>query len=312
MELSGIDEAIRLAQERWPKTEWRVKTADEACSPCPWCGGEDRFVLWQHGYYMCRPAPDHCGREGWLDEDKQQHWTPQERRLRRIEAEQARARRERDHLQRQIEALKRMAECSDHVRYHRALDEEGFEWCAAQGLQMHVVMDYQIGLCERCPTDREGRPSYTFPIWRKDGPLWSIRHRLIGVLNGDKYRPHVAGLGLQLVNARMLPDWSERVIVVEGCKKARVIQGHDLPVVGILGKAGFEDRWLNWFHPAATIYLALDPDAQDSADKLAHRIAGHGKHVHIAQFPAKPDDLFADGCTVDEWESYLRLARKVA
>jgi hypothetical protein len=311
MDLSGIDEAVRLAAVRWPSIELRVKTNYCANSPCPYCGGDDRFVLFDNGYWFCNPGEGHCGRSGWLDDDKQHVWTPEEVRLRRIEAEQARARRERQYLTRQVEALKRMASCTDHQRYHRALDEEGFEWCAEQGLQMHVVMDYQIGRCDRCPTDREGRPSYTFPIWRKDGPLWSIRHRLVGATNGDKYRPHVSGLGLQLVNARMLPDWSERVIVVEGAKKARVIQGHDFPVVGILGKTGFEDRWLSWFHPSADVYIALDPDAQEEADKLAHRISKQGKQVFVAQFPAKPDDLFVDGCGDDEWEGYLNLARRV-
>jgi hypothetical protein len=310
MDLSGIEEAVRLAQERWANLEPRIKGKHEAACACPFCGGDDRWVLFDNGFWFCRPGPGHCAKQGWIDDDKQQHWTPAERRLRKIEAEQARARRERQELKRQVAALKRMAECNDHQRYHQALDEAGFEWCARQGLQMHVVMDYQIGQCDRCPTDIEGRPSYTFPVWRKDGPLWTIRHRLKGVTS-DKYRPHVSGLGVQLVNARMLPDWPERVIVVEGAKKARVIQGHGFPVVGILGKTAFEDRWLSWFHQSATIYLALDPDAQESADKLGHRIAQHGKPVRVAQFPAKPDDLFVDGCTDSEWESYIQLARRV-
>lgn len=311
MELSGIDEAVRLAQERWPRIELEIKTGYCANSPCPYCGGDDRFVVFDNGYWFCNPGAGHCGRKGWIDDDKQHIWTPEERRLRRIEAEQARARREREYLARQVESLKRMATCTDHQRYHHALDAEGFEWCAAQGLQMHVVMDYQIGRCDRCPTDREGRPSYTFPIWRKDGPLWSIRHRLIGA-HSDKYRPHVSGLGLQLVNARMLPDWTEWVAIVEGVKKVRVIQGYELPVAGILGKGGFEDRWLSWFHPAAELVLALDPDAQEEAEKLGRRLVQHGKKVRIAQFPTKPDDMFIDGCTVDEWMGFVHLARKVA
>jgi len=204
-----------------------------------------------------------------------------------------------------------MAECTDHQAYHRALGEAGFEWCAQQGLQMHTVIDYQIGQCDHCPTDREHRPSYTFPVWRKDGPLWTIRHRLKNAPNGDKYRPHLPGLGIQLVNARSLPDWSDKVIVVEGAKKTRVIQQYDLPVVGILGKGAFEDRWISWFHPSASIYLGLDPDATDAADRLGHHIAQHGKPTYVVQFPEKPDDMFVDGATVDEWMAYVHLARRV-
>jgi hypothetical protein len=313
MENASIEHAIRLAQERWPTIEWRVKTNDEACSPCPWCGGEDRFVLWISGYYMCRAAPGHCGREGWLDEDQQHTWTPDELRLRRIESEQVRLRRQVQAQETRIEALERMARCRDHERYHENLvrNEEAFEWFIQQGFQAWAIFDYKLGLCPRCPTDREGRTSYTLPIWRKDGPLWSIRHRLQGATNGDKYRPHRKNLGRQLVNARLLSDWADRVICVEGAKKARVLQQYDLPVVGILGKTGFEMRWLSWFHPAASIYLALDPDASDAADRLGHDMAKAGKEVYVANLLEKPDDMLINGGTVDELESYISFGRRV-
>ena len=312
MELASIEHAIGLAQERWPSTQWSTKTGDEACSPCPWCGGDDRFVLWISGYYMCRAGDGHCGREGWLDENEQHTWTPDEIRLRRIEAEQVRQRRRIEAQETRIQALERMAHCHDHERYHDTAvgSEEAMEWFISQGLQPWAVFDYKLGYCPRCPTDREGRASYTFPIWRKDGPLWSIRHRLQGATNGDKYRPHRRNLGRQLVNARFLADWGERVIVVEGAKKARVLQQYDLPVVGILGKAGFEMRWLSWFHPSAPLYLALDPDAMDAADRLGHEMAQAGKVVYVARLPEKPDDMLIGG-RVEDLESYLMFSRRV-
>jgi len=292
--------------------DWSIKTADEACSPCPWCGGEDRFVIWSHGRYLCRPAPGHCGREGWLDEEQQHTWSKEEIRLRRIEAEQVRARRERVELAQRLTALEQMARCTDHVDYHeRAVKDERFwEWATAQGLMAHTIYDYQIGMCPRCPTDLEHRPSYTFPIWRKDGPLWSIRHRLVDAENGDKYRPHRAGLGRQLVNARYLADWTERVVVVEGAKKARVVGQYDIPTVGVLGKMGFETRWLAWFPRSAAIYLALDPDASDTAERLGHDMVQAGrKEVYVASLPDKPDDMILKG-NVEDLENFLRYARR--
>ena len=310
MNLSGIEEAVRLAQERWPHIEPKIKTRHEAACACPVCGGDDRWVLFENGFHFCRPGPGHCAKQGWIDDDQKQQWSPAEIRMRRIEAEQARARRERHELKRQMSALKRMAECTDHQTYHSQLDEAGFEWCATQGLQMSTVFEYKIGQCNSCPTDKMHRPSYTFPVWRRDGPLWTIRHRIKDA-HSDKYRPHLPGLGTQLVNARKLPDWSDKVIIIEGCKKTRVVGQYDIPVVGILGKGAFEDRWLSWFHPSASIYLALDPDAQESAERLGHQIARHGKPTYIAHFPAKPDDMFVDGATPDEWMNYIHLARRV-
>jgi len=313
MELSGIEEACRLAQARWSNLQLTIKTSYCANSPCPWCGGTDRWVLFDNGYWFCNPGDGHCGRKGWLDDDQQKTWTAEERRLRRIEAEQVRARRERSQQSQRITALERMARCTDHEDYHldACHDEEFWKWTEAQGLLPETVLKYKVGLCPRCPTDREHRPSYTFPIWRKDGPLWSIRHRLIGAENGDKYRPHRAGLGTQLANARMLPQFDEWVGIIEGTKKVRVIGQHDIPVVGILGKTQFETRWLKWFHPNAHIVIGLDPDAKDAAWKLGREIAETGKEVSVAAFPVKPDDMFVYGCTREDWMAYIHLARKI-
>lgn len=301
-----IEAAIALAERKWPGLELHRKNAHEASSSCPLCGQatRDGFLIFDDLGFWCRK----CGQSGRLNRDTNHRLTSEElieirlRRLERLDAEK----------ETRLQALERMAHCHDHEQYHDAAinSTTAMEWFISQGIQPWAVFDYKLGTCPRCPTDREGRPSYTFPIWRKDGPLWSIRHRLQGA-DSDKYRPHRRNLGRQLVNAQLLGDWSDRVIVVEGVKKARVIQQYDLPVVGILGKTGFEDRWLSWFHPSASICIALDPDAQECADKLAHRIAQHGKPVSIARFPMKPDDLFIAGATVDEWESYIHLARRI-
>ena len=309
---NSIEEAVTLAEQRWPGLELKIKSSNVANAPCPSCGGDDRWILFDNGYFFCNPGPGHCARSGWLDDDKQPTWTPEELRLRRIEAEIKHQARRQTELEQRVTALEQMARCTDHEDYHldACHDGEFWKWTEAQGLLPETVLTYKVGKCAMCPTAPH-RSSYTFPIWRKDGPLWSIRHRLIGAVNGDKYRPHRKGLGTQLVNARMLPDWDDWVCIVEGTKKARVIGQHDIPVVGILGKSQFEARWLNWFHPAARIVIALDPDAQDSSWKLGREISKTGKRVSIATFPIKPDDMFVYGCTQDEWTAHINLARKV-
>ena len=78
-----------------------------------------------------------------------------------------------------------------------------------------------------------------------------------------------------------------------------------------MGKSGgFKREWLDWF-PDGPVYIALDPDAQESAEKLGAGIARTGRVVNVAQFPLKPDDLFVAGGTPADFEHYLRLARRV-
>ena len=183
MELQSIEAAIALAEQRWPGLEFHRKDSHEASAPCPFCqqATTDGFLIFEDGGYWCRK----CSRTGWLDEGQRNkpltHQELTEIRLRRME------RKQQEHDER-LSALERIARCTDHERYHANLagNEAAFEWFIAQGFETWAIFDYKLGACPRCPTDREGRPSYTFPIWRKDGPLWSIRHRLRDATNGSR------------------------------------------------------------------------------------------------------------------------------
>jgi hypothetical protein len=306
VELSGIEQAIEIAQGRWPHLELHIKTNDEACAPCPWCGGRDRWVLFDNGFYFCRPGPNHCGKSGWLDEDKPRKLTDAEIadiRMRRMEQKQ----REQD---RRLRALERMAHCTDHLTYHENLDEQSYTWWMDQGMLPETILDYKLGHCSHCPTDREHRPSYTLPVWDYSGEvLWNIRHRLDGQ-DQDKYRPHIAGLGTQLANSHVLKD-ADYGLITEGSKKALCISQYGFPAVGVMGKRGkFKIEWLKWF-PQGPIYIALDPDAQENADRMGHGLAKIGKMVYVASFPCKPDDWFINGGTDREFQSYLTWARRI-
>jgi len=192
MELTGIEEAVRIAEQRWPGYEFRI-SGDEAHGPCPICGkaDEDGFVIFSDGGTWCR-AGDHTG---WLDDDQKQTWTAEEMRLRRIEAEQARARRERSELRRRLTALEQLNQGHDHIDYHNLLDTDDRRWWNEQGINDDSINAYQLGVCYNCPTDVQHRPSYTIPVYDSHhARLLNIRHRLMGVIDGDRYRPHMAGL----------------------------------------------------------------------------------------------------------------------
>lgn len=305
-----IEEALTLAAERWPSVEFRVKTHGEACGPCPLCGqaDDDGFVIFASGYFFCRPG-EH---DGWLDDDKPRVLTPEQIALRRHEAELKRLARQQQEQERRLSALERLNRSHIHERYHNALDEKAYAWWMSKGCEPWVIQDYSLGVCERCPTDSEHRRSYTIPLFDQgQEQLLNLRHRIEDAPNGDKYRPEMAGLGTCLAFPHHLLG-ADKGIIVEGEIKAMVCGSHGLPTVGLFGKRGrFKTSWLDLFPTGKPIYVALDPDAQENAKRLAQGIAKTGKQVHLASFPMKPDDLFVAGATVDEWESYIHLARRV-
>lgn len=307
MNLATIEEAIALAQARWPGFEFKAYSRDGASGPCPFENqGEDRFVLSIRGHYWCRQ----CSIQGWLDEGEKHTWSYEEIRLRRLEAEQLTLKRKQADQERRLKALEHMAHCQDHITYFNNLDEDSFRWWKAQGMWDETILNRKMGYCPQCPTDRGHRPSYTLPIWDRHGKvLWNIRHRLKSE-DGDKYRPHIAGLGHQLANAQVLNDASY-TLILEGAKKAVAVSQYGFPAVGVMGCNGvFKGRWLSWL-PKGPVYVALDPDAQDSAEKLARGLSHVGLDARIATPPMKPDDMFLNGGTVDDFTHVLNLARRV-
>jgi hypothetical protein len=218
---------------------------------------------------------------------------------------------ERENLEKEkrLSALERMHNSKDHLRYHFDMTTDQMAYWLEEGMTVDTIMKYQLGWCPRCPTDRDQRPSYTIPVFDRDGStLINIRHRLIGGDSGDKYRPHVAGLGTQLFNARLTAQPTESIVVAEGEKKSIVLDQWGFPNVGIMGKRSFKREWLDWLESFPTVYVALDPDAQESAARLARMFGGRGRVVDL---PVKADDFFTryEG-TRDEFKNFIQVARK--
>lgn len=305
-----IEEAVEMAGVRWPGYEFKI-TGEWGVGPCPICheADEDGFVIFQDGGFFCRPG----GCKGWLDDDQQHTWTPEELRLRKIEAEQKRQARQIADLERRVSAVERLNRSRIHERYHANLDEQGYEWWCNKGVECWAIREYRLGQCDRCPTDVEHRPSYTIPIMDQGRQkLLNLRHRLAHAENGDKYRPEMPGLGTSLAFPHHLVG-ADKGIVVEGSIKSLVCGQYDLPTVGIFGKRGrFKTKWLDLFPTGAPVYIGLDPDATESAERLARGIAKTGKETYVIDWPAKPDDLFTiHDFTRNEWLSYVRWARRI-
>jgi hypothetical protein len=302
----AIETRMGEAEARWPGLQFKRKTAHEACSPCPWCGGHDRFVIWDTGRYACRQAPGHCSKSGWIDENNS---TPPnndkllEIRIAALERREA----ERD---KRLTALERMSGCKDHERYHNQMGDLRDLWLE-QGFWNETIDAYQLGVCYHCKTDQPGeRMSMTIPVMLRGAPV-NIRHRLIGGDRNDKYRPHLVGLGNTLFNADdVYSGDTASILIAEGEKKAIVLKQYGLGnVVGTMGKAGFQKPWASRFSRFGEVLIALDPDATDKAREMATWIGGRAR---VATLPTKSDDFFTiyHG-TAEQFREFLRMARRI-
>jgi len=292
-----IEHWMYEAERRWGITYKRK--GREAAGSCFACGGKDRFIVFENGGYWCRQ----CDCKGWVNENQNGKSLSPE-----ILAEIKRKQAEREEWERarHLAAMERMAVCKDHLKYHRNMPAEAFDYWLEQGITIKSMSDYTLGYCPSCPTDKEKRASYTIPVINGN-ILRNIRHRLIGS-DGDKYRPHMAGLSVQLFNMDLLTS-GRRIIVVEGAKKAIILTQGGFPAVAVMGQNTFMREWLPLFSRFREVIVALDPDATESAYRLAALFDGRGK---VASFPTKPDDaLVLYGAGAVDIEAILEQARPV-
>jgi len=294
--ISYVETTFGIALKRAGKDEW--------AGPCPWCGGKDRFHVWERGNYWCRPGPGHCGAEGWVDKLAGKDAPTAEQRL---EWRVAKLERQQQEHEERLSRLEEMARCQDHVAYHAGLTDEAREYWWGEGITDESIERYLLGWCPRCPTYPES-PSYTIPVVRR-GALQNIRHRLQHPNGKGKYRPHRSGLGNSLYLADLLDEPRKSIIVTEGEKKAIVATQSGFPAVGICGKRSFNREWLEWFDEIQVVYIALDPDATESAFRLG---ALFGDRARVARLPAKLDDMIVRfGANSDDIDAYMRTARPV-
>ncbi len=221
--------------------------------------------------------------------DKGKDASPEERRLRKLEAEQKKMQREiREHSDR-LAAIEKMHQCADHIDYYHNLFNrpEAVEYWMMQGMSQSTIDNYKLGYCDRCRMDYpDMRPSYTIPVI-SNGKLWNIRHRLVGA-EGSKYRPHIKGLPNVLFNADDLRSDGPEILIVEGEKKSLCATQQGWVNVGIMGKRGFKPEWAKKFKRFKRVVVALDPDASDRAIEIAQLFGGRGR---VAELPEKLDDM---------------------
>lgn len=299
-----METTITLSQidiERLPN--YRRKThSGEYSSACPVCGGSKRFLFWtETGNYWCRE----CGLKGFVsDKSSPSLFTPEQYESWK-RAEELRKLREQRQQQQNIDSV---ASTRAELRYHQQMTDRSYWY--EQGLTDATIDKYLLGYCPACPTYPTS-PSWTIPIFHHD-KLYNIRHRLVRPDKGGKYRPERPGLPAMIFNADVLDAGDWMVVLVEGEVKAMVLQQHGFSTVGIPGASSFKDEWAKFFNiETSTVYIALDPGAEEQAKRLAQTLLGNGIKVRICSMPAKPDDMIVKyRATERDMFGFLILGKK--
>lgn len=260
----------------------------EIHASCPQCGGSKRFIVWESGRSWCR-------------ECKYTHSWKEETDQRRSQSTVLKAR----------AAAWEMLREDSWISYHRqALEsKEALDLWTSYGLEEQDLIQWGLGYTSQCPLYPRS-PSLTIPVFG-GGRLLDIRHRLIKTtpLSG-KYRSHVSGLGLSvnLFNRDALRV--SRCLVVEGEIKSIVLEKYGIATCGIYGAGGYGELEATLKKVNLSLVLALDPDAEEQALDLAHKLSALGSDIWLAYPIMKPDDFVLQYGTEPFFE-IIRQARRV-
>ena len=280
------------------------KSAKEWSSACPQCNGEDRFLYWPaEGNYWCRQ----CGLSGFIGQQTQSTLTDDQRadiERRKRQARQA----EIDQKRTALETLQ--AKRSD-LTYHRNLNGQTEYVKRHWGLTDDTIDMFKVGYCHACPTSPYS-DSITIPYYW-DSSLINLRHRLSSPNGQGKYRPEAKGLPTAIFNADALKDEVEdHIVLVEGEFKVMVLEQNGLPAIGIPGANIFKDKWIKLFPQNKTVYVTLDPGAEQQALKIAKMLSNAKLPTQLVTLPTKPDDFFTlYGGTLNQFYFYLTNGRKI-
>lgn len=250
--------------------------------PC-WCGGTRRLLVFLDNlYYRC----DKCAVEGFLsDNGSEYHPAPA--------------------VDKAPDYTKvNFAHCRTWEVYALCPD---LSYWLSEGIPEESVRKFGLGLCQDCPM-YPGHKSHTIPVWEY-GKLVNIRHRIINPENPkDKYRPHIPGLGNHMFNSDILSH-VDSVVVVEGEKKAIVLDAQRIATVAIPGASSFKGDWASRFKHLRAVWVALDPGMEAQSLRIARLI---GDAARICNFPTKPDDFLVKyGGSRQDFLSVLSQAKRV-
>jgi hypothetical protein len=291
---------------------FRKAAPDEFHGPCPFCGGTDRFRVhtdkpFPHWYAVCREGSG-CGWKGWADEINPRLREPITAEIAAKYAAEARSMAERN----AATMAARLREFSDSdlwAELNRRMNAQNRAWWEAQGVPEDWQNYWQLGYTNATAWGA----AYTIPYFSEGWQAVNMQYRLTNPPeHGDKYR--WAGLGYSSHwTAHPALAEHDKVVVCEGAKKAMVYttltMSQDVQVYAVPSKsdfAGVADK----ARAAGRVWVVLDPDATDQAEKLARQI---GPNARVVEVTEKLDDAITQfGASKRDLAAFFRQARRVA
>jgi hypothetical protein len=308
----AITDNTELNQYGFEGNRFRRKTRDmiggyEWGGPCPVCGGTDRCIV-SNGLYWCRHA-EVCGCMGSLEARGNVQVDPQAKMHTRMVIQEEKERQARDQA-RKIAALNRSRIWQV---YHRALLEypEMISNLNAEGISQHAIKRYQLGYCPAFPAYNHDLkkvvnvPAFSIPHFSMNRKGWclNIRMRILDesfAENVAKYLPYRANLPTLFFPAFTPKD--KEVVIIEGEKKAIVLQRYGIPAIGLWGIYAVKQRWIPWLtRRFEKRYLVYDADNWGVISATYHQAKVLKAKPVFLNLPGKVDDLLVSGqMTADE------------
>jgi len=195
------------------------------------------------------------------------------------------------------------AEVKWHEEYADALlkHAEALEYLEQRGVDYTMAEHFGLGYRES-----PWGPAISIP-WKVGGELRGIQYRMIHGDGHMRYRwENRMESNPTIFNADTIHSGSKPLWITEGALKSVILVKHGLDSCAIINKQGWKAGWAPHFHQRQ-VYVALDPDARDEAQKIASDI---GSNAKVVQLPRKPDDLLVeDGWKVENLLAWARSGR---
>lgn len=285
----AVEAAALISQSTGYVLQPRYHASTEAKSACPFCKtGDDRFVIFQEGNYWCRQ----CHVRGW--------WRTKlsSEEINEIETVKI--------AERQA-TTRKLSTCQDWKIYHREVAEHVSDW-ETHGINTDDIKRWQLGYSK----NHFSVPSLTIPVFR-NGVLVDIRHRLLQVEDGAKYRSHFKNTPPVFFNADVI-ETAQKVFLVEGEKKAIIMSkfgfNDTISYPGINTQEPLLSFLHNDGHAGQEFIYIPDPNTIDTVLQAGRELKALGHKVSVIELFLKPDDMLLQ-FGVQVLKSALTYTRKL-
>lgn len=305
--------------------------------PCPFCGGEDRFVLKRDprtSYYLwfCRGCSDGKYQDA-IDYIVRRDGVRFAEAIRILggkdiasidpavyaERERIAAQERETRISELAEHLSKFTESEIWEAFNRRMGPENRAWWRAAGIPDDWQNFWKLGFVPEKRFEYEKTihtsPAYTIPKFGFDWHPANIDYRLVNPPNpNNKYRPAPGLPPAPFITRPDLSGPTDESYILEGSKKSAVFAiASGIPVETTCFGVPSKNSWagiVDLVKDCGRVWIILDPDAFEWAAKLAKEI---GDRARVIRLPFKADDgILQYGMTPERWESAKKWAVKPA